>query len=129
MNTAQLERDYALTDPVANLIAEQLSSSAVRANGRKIASADLARMITGIGEDLTLQGAPELEVDFLDNPNFDLLNSSLFRLDANGRLANVALNYPHGSRFWWRLLQVSPRRDQTIRTFWIPSIVRRMMDL
>jgi hypothetical protein len=47
---------------------------------------------------------------------------------AAGTLEEMELNYPEGSKYWWRLRQVSPSSDYTVKTYWIPRIVREMMD-
>lgn len=125
---SQLERDYAITAPVALAIAESISASkAARAKGSPEA-VDLAEMITGVGEALTLQGAPQIQINLLD-PDLALLESGFWGDDAaHGRLDEIELNYPTGSKYWWRLRQVSPKADFTVQTYWIPRVVRELMD-
>lgn len=125
----QLQRDMSITEPVALALAESITKSkAARAKGAPVA-ADLAAMITGVGEALTMQGAPQIQIS-LEDEEFALLESGFWGADPKtGKLDEIELNYPDGSKYWWRLRQVSPKADFTVQTYWIPSVVRKLMDL
>lgn len=92
----------------------------------------LEQSITGVGQDLTMQGAPQLQIDFKDTEQFTLLNSGLFESPTTGKdgaLANIDINYPVGTKYWWRLFQMAPQADFIIQTYWIPRVVAELMDL
>lgn len=89
----------------------------------------LAEAMVGPTLDFTLQGAPQLELDFVDDPEHQLLNSPLFDFGTNGLLSNVCINYPLGSRYWWVQIQMSPAADYTIKTYWIPLSVYKLMSM
>lgn len=122
----QLERDYSITEPVAIALAEQM----VRSAGQTAPSVvNLAEAITGIGEALTMQGAPQLQIN-LEDEGFALLDSGFWGASAtHGRLRSIEINYPAGSKYWWRLRQVSLKADFSVETYWIPRVVRALMDI
>ncbi|MHB1999978.1 MAG: hypothetical protein ACYCSI_07320 [Solirubrobacteraceae bacterium] len=89
---------------------------------------NLAAMITGWGEALTMQGAPQIKIELLDE-DFKLLQSGFWGGNRhNGRLAEIEINFPQGSKYNWRLRQVTAQADFSIETYWIPSVVRKLME-
>jgi len=125
----QLYADYDDTTPDTHLFAKAWVDSASNFKGNTPAAEDLAEMITGIGQDLTMQGAPQIEVDLLDT-DFILMDAGFFDPSSSGRLVDkVEVNYPQGSRYYWRLFQYSPSADFSVQTFWIPRVVDDLMDL
>ena len=68
---------------------------------------DLAFSITGIASDHTTgaAGAPTLVLTMQD-PAWALMDSGFFDADpTTGKLLDLDLNYPEGSRFWWRFVR------------------------
>lgn len=129
MTSTQLERDFSITEPVALAIAESITRSKVLRGKSVPTVVDLAGMITGVGEALTMQGAPQLQIN-LEDEGFALLESGFWGASPkHGRLDEIELNHPAGSKYWWRLRQVSPKADFSVQTYWIPRVVRELMDL
>ncbi len=124
----QVERDYSITWPVALAVAESIVRSKAALQKGAPQAVDLAEMITGVGEALTMQGAPQLQISLLDD-EFALMESGFWGADPKtGKLDEIELNYPAGSKYWWRVRQVSPKADFTVETYWIPKGVRELMD-
>ena len=125
----QLNADYQATAPDAHVVATAWVQSAAAFKGNIPAAQDLAEMITGIGQDLTMQGAPQLEIDLLD-VDFILMDAGFFDPSDRGRLLDkVEINYPAGSRYFWRLFQYSPSANFQVQTYWIPRVVDDLMNL
>jgi uncharacterized protein (TIGR02594 family) len=67
---------------------------------------NLEEAITGIKVKDTIVGASTIEVSILD-PAWYLIDSKFFDHNpADGKLDPVEVNYPDGSRLWWRLTQM-----------------------
>jgi hypothetical protein len=127
---SELQTDTDATLPDAQIIARQLASRK-QAKGQPTPRAtDLAASMTTITSDHTVgtAGAPTLAITMQD-PRWALLDSGFFQCDTQGRLLDLDLNYPEGSRFWWRLNQVSPQSDHSIALTFIPRIVAAAMGL
>ncbi|MCU1500591.1 MAG: hypothetical protein JWM47_4544 [Acidimicrobiales bacterium] len=69
--------------------------------------ADLATAITGIDVADTIKGSSTLTITIADQ-DWKLLDAGFFDADRNGKLDPIDLNYPDGSRLWWRLMQCNP---------------------
>src|SRR5215471_5531635 len=136
-----LEHDFQSTTPDAHFIAKSLVEQKkkvkkkVKGHWRTVTKTvkqptetELAFAITSIAPDLTMQGGSSLVVTMQD-PTWALMDSGFFDADKDGRLDNMDLNYPDGSRFWWRLHQFSPQSDHSIQLTFIPRIVSELMDL
>jgi hypothetical protein len=126
ISNSQIAVDYALTAPDAHVIASAWVRQVAGLKGNAPAAADLAEMITGVGSDFTMQGAPQLQIDVLDQ-NWTLLDSGFFDPSDGGTLDRVDVNYPDGSRYWWVLFQYSPKADYSVQTYWIPRVVYDLM--
>lgn len=125
----QLSRDSTITEPIAIAIAEQIVKQKTAAGLIGPDTVNLAAMITGVGEAFTMQGAPQLQIN-LEDEDFVLLDSGFWGADpTHGKLHSIQLNYPVGSKYWWRLRQVSPKADFSCETYWIPRVVRELMDI
>jgi hypothetical protein len=135
-----LRRDFELTEPDRDVIARDMIASKKRLRPRKvngklvhpeaiveIKRADLAASIIGISLDLTMSGAPSLVLTILD-PIWRFLDSGFWDVDDNGRLQDIDVNYPDGSRYWWRLHQFSPQSDKSIQVTFLPWVVSALMD-
>lgn len=128
-----LQSDYDATTPDAHIIARQVVYQ-LQKKGAKTTkvpvprATDLAFSITGIANDHTTgaAGAPTLTLTMQD-PEWKLMDSGFFDADAKGRLQDLDLNYPEGSRFWWRLHQVSPQQDKSLQLVFVPRIVAELM--
>lgn len=118
-----LEFDYEEVTPDAQVVAEQIAAHP----GFPMKAMDLARGITEINYDLTQKQAWSFEITIVD-PQWNLLDSNFFNVDQNGKLDDIDLNYPPGSRWWWRLHQFSPQQDTTIQLTFVPRIVAELMD-
>jgi murein DD-endopeptidase MepM/ murein hydrolase activator NlpD len=125
-----LQHDYDATTPDVHVIATQIVNQK-RAKGQPAPKAsDLAAGITSVASDHTTgkSGAPTLMLT-LQDPSWQLLDSGFFQCDAHGNLLDVDLNYPEGSRFWWRINQVSPQYDHSVQVTFVPRIVAEAMNL
>lgn len=127
--SGQLRDDFQRSSPDAHAIARHWVDQAKGFKGNAPAAADLATAITGVGYDLTMQGAPQLEID-IEDQDWNLLDSGFFDPTESGKLVdNIRINYPEGSRYNWRLFQFSPRADYSVQTYWIPRVVADLMSL
>lgn len=125
--------DFQLTDGVAHLVATAWIDAARARKPAVPTAADLATMITGVGYDLTMDGAPQLQINLLDQ-NWTLMDSGFFD-PATGDAFLDRLDIQYGQRetdgalYYWRFWQFSPSSDFTIQTFWIPRVVGDLMTL
>jgi hypothetical protein len=81
------------------------------------AAANLKDAITSIQLKDTIEGSSTVEVAIADK-NWSLTDSGFFDADRNGRLDPIEVNYPEGSRYWWRLtsLNIAGQRGGAIVT-------------
>lgn len=94
--------------PDFDVIASQLTQITRRKKTTSQArNVSLASALTGVGVRDTMQGSSSLTIS-LEDQEFVLLESSFFDADENGRLDPIDINYPIGSKYWWRVTQVSP---------------------
>jgi hypothetical protein len=93
--------------PEAHVVARNI----VQARQRKVKGAptvaDIAVAITDVQLNGTMKGVSSLVVTLAD-PAWRLLDSGFFDTDANSEIDPIDLNFPDGTRYWWRLTQVSP---------------------
>lgn len=66
---------------------------------------DLEEMIEDIVFKDTIKGSSTITVVIVD-PQWRLTDGGFWDARADGRLDPIDVNYPDGSRFWWRLTQV-----------------------
>lgn len=92
--------------PDISVIAEQVVSSKKKLGRPAPSAVNLATAITEITLNDTIQGSSSLTIKVRDD-NWELLDSGFFDSNKDGRLDSIDLNYPAGSRLWWRLTQVS----------------------
>lgn len=128
LSSDQLNQDWQRSSPFAHAVAQEWVAATYQLKGIAPSAADLADRITGVGYDLTMQGAPEIEIDLMDE-NWELLDSGFFDPANKGTLDRIDINFPQGSKYRWRLFQFSPRGDYTIQTYWVPRVVTDMMNL
>ena len=132
LSTNQIQADFQLTDPIAHLIAEEWVNAAKALKATVPTAADLAQMITGAGYDLTMQGAPQLQINLIDE-NWSLMDSGFFDPNDIGRLDKIDIQYgtrvTDGTPYHWRIWQFSPSSNFTIQTYWIPRVVAELMSL
>lgn len=85
-----------------------------------LAKVSLEEAITSIDLVDTLEGSSSFTVSVV-LPNWDLLGDGFFDAQPDGKLDPVDVNYPEGSRFWWRLtsidLNVGTRKPRLSMTF------------
>jgi cell wall-associated NlpC family hydrolase len=124
-----LQSDYDVTTPDAHVIAAQIATSRTQRGKATPKQADLAKFLTGIAYDFTTgaAGAPTLTLTLFD-PQWHILESGFFDADDNGKLDEIDLNYPDGSRFWWRLHQVSPQQSMTVEMVFVPRVISKLMN-
>ena len=136
--TNALARDYEAVTPDAHVIATSLvkSKKQIVTHGKRRGQStrqipketELAFGINAIAPDFTMNGGSTLVVTFQD-PDWTMLDSGFFDADEDGRLDNLDVNYPDGSRYWWRLHQVSAQTDRSLQMTFLPRIVCELMDL
>lgn len=76
----------------------------------RLSEVDLAQAISSIDITDLMKGSSTIELQVLD-PGWVLLDSGFFDTDKDGKLDVIDVNYPDGSKFWWRLTQASPSND------------------
>jgi hypothetical protein len=93
-------------------------------------AAELESMITSIEPEGHVSGASALAITIVDE-NWELLDSGFFQADATQPelLAPIDVNYPEGSRFWWRLTQFSPKADFTVTLTFTDRIAAVLMQI
>lgn len=143
MDTAALLKDLQRTAPDAHVIARQLVSSPAKGHASAPAAADLAEAITNIAPESHIKGASALRISLFD-PTWGLMESGIFDAGMQqgeryvttrkekygaGKLNPLDINYPSGSRFWWRLGQVSPKADHTVQLTFIDRIAALLQGL
>jgi hypothetical protein len=99
--------------PDLDVIARQIVAAKRKLRPGVPASLDLASRITSLSVTDTMEGSSTLTITILDD-DWELLDSGFFDNDADGKLDPIDINYPQGSRFWWRITQVSPSSGQAI---------------
>lgn len=89
----------------ADVIARQVVNQKRRLKKNVPAVIDLATAITGIDITDAMRGSSSLKITIADQ-DWKMLDAGFFDGDADGRLDAIDVNYPDGSRLWWRLTQV-----------------------
>ncbi len=92
--------------PDLDVIARQVTKQQKKANRPTPEKRDLANAITAVSLDDTMTGSSTLTITLHDE-GWGLLDSGFLSREKDGRLERLELNYPDGSRFWWRLTGVS----------------------
>ena len=126
-----LQSDYDATTPDAHIIARQIVYATKHKGKPAPKATDLAFSITGISHDHTTgaAGSPTLTLTMQD-PAWKLLDSGFFDADPKtGVLLDLDVNYPEGSRFWWRLHQLSPQAGHSLQLVFVPRIIAELMGL
>lgn len=108
----EMSEIFELEGPDKDFIARQLHENGKTRN-KKIRKVDLATAIQTVSINDTMEGSSTITVPLVD-PNWELLKSGFFDPNKDGRLDAVDVNYPRGSRFWWRLTQVGVKADRTL---------------
>jgi len=118
---------FKLEGPDKDFIARQLKETQ-KGRGKKIHKVELASAIQTVKITDTIHGSSTITVSLVD-PQFDLLDSKFFDPNKDGRLDAIDVNYPRGSRFWWRLTQIGVSAAHTLDlTFMERSAVLLMME-
>ena len=111
-------------------IARAMIGARVERGGKTPGEATLATAITTITITDTMEGSSTVEVKLWDE-GWDLIDSGFFDADADGRFEKVDLNYPDGSRYWWRMTQVQiqgRRGGAELTLVWMERAAAWMMD-
>jgi uncharacterized protein (TIGR02594 family) len=86
--------------------ARQIIKSQKKRNKRPPVQVNFEDAIIGIKVNDTIVGASTIEVRLVD-PSWSLIDSKFFDHNpVDGKLDPVEVNYPDGSRLWWRLTQM-----------------------
>jgi len=114
--------DVTLTEPDSGIIAKSLLASAKKLRKQAPSQMDLANAITDVSMTSPLAGAPSIVLSLLD-PLWNLLDSTFFDADQDGRLDPLQLVYPEG-RYTWVLSQLSPSGSaHTMDVTFVPKLV------
>lgn len=99
---------FELEGPDRDVIAKQI----IKAKGRRAVrnKVDLVTAITAVNIADTMKGSSTITVTLTDS-DFELLDSGFFDPDEDGHLDPIEINYPNGSRFWWRVTQIAVSQD------------------
>jgi hypothetical protein len=116
-------------DVDAHVWASHIAAAKKKAGRPAPTETDLAQAITSIDITDLMAGSSTIELTISD-PGWTLLDSGFFDTDADGKLDVIDVNYPDGSKFWWRLTQANPGDDsgaeQIALTFMERAAVRMM---
>ena len=119
---ATAAQDVDLIAPDASAIAKSLLASAKKLSKQAPSQVDLANAITAVNTTSPIQGAPSIVLTLLD-PLWNLLDSTFFDADQDGRLDPLQLVYPQG-RYTWILSQMSPSGSaHTMEVTFVPKLV------
>ena len=110
---SNLSLDVLETGPDLDVIARQIVAGKRKLKRPTPSVVDLANSLEGISITDTIKGSSTLTLSMLD-PDFALFDSGFFDCDDDGKLDAIDVNYPDGSRFWWRITQVTPSADMRI---------------
>ena len=121
--TTRQASDVEVTSPDAGVIAESLLKSAKKLKKRAPSLVDLTNAITDVSLTSPITGAPSLVLTLLD-PLWNLLDSTFFDADQDGRLDPLELVYPPKSRRTWILSEISPAgAAHTMDVTFVPELV------
>jgi hypothetical protein len=122
--------DYYSTPPHVQVIATQVVSEAQRLKLPSAPTAvDLSEMITSISPEGHMGQASAIQVELVDE-NWQLVDSGFFGIVDDPRLlAPIDLNFPEGSRWWWRLSQYSAKSDFTITLTFYDRVVAELQKM
>jgi hypothetical protein len=119
-----LDVNYVVPD--ADVIARQISASRKKLK-LDPAVVDLTDVIGEIHIDDTIKGSSTLVVTILDT-DWRLSDSGFFDADRNGKLDAIEINYPEGSKYWWRLTICSPSSTQLVLMTFMERAAVEMQD-
>jgi hypothetical protein len=114
--------------PDAHVIARNVITSKLIKRANAPTQEELAKAITQITLNGSTKDISNLVVS-LQDPDWKFLDSGFFDTDENGLIDPIDLNYPDGSRFWWRLTQISPKADQSVQLTFLTREVVYLMHL
>ena len=87
-----------------------IARNIVKANSRKSktapTTANLATALSSVQMITSMKNVGSLTA-VVNDPQWTFMDSGFFDTDENGEIDPIDVNYPDGSRFWWRLTQVS----------------------
>jgi hypothetical protein len=96
-------------DDDPQVVADQLYK-AIRRKHPGVLKAEIGGIVADVRPLTTIQGASTLEVDVID-PDWVLITSGFLDKGADEKFDVVDLNYPQGSKMWWRLTQADVSTD------------------
>lgn len=111
--TQDISLDLLEAGPDLDVIARQVIVGKRKLKRTVPSQADLAASLTGISITDTIKGSSTLTLTMYDD-EWALMESGFFDNNEDGRLDAIDVNYPDGSRFWWRITQVNPSANRTI---------------
>lgn len=118
---------FALEGPDKDFIAKQLQKNR-KGSGKKLKRIELAAAIQTVRITDTIEGSSFLTVPVAD-PDWDLLDSGFFDPNKDGRLDAVDVNYPRGSKLWWRLTQIAVNADRVVELTFMERAAVLLMQL
>jgi hypothetical protein len=89
----------------ADVWARNITKAKHRKKKTTIKAVDLENALTGIHVTDTMAGSSTIGVSFED-PDWKLVDSGFFDVNADGKLDPIDVNYPDESELWWRCTQV-----------------------
>lgn len=110
MATQELSKTFEVEGPDKDFIARQLHENG-KHRKKKIKKVELAAAIQTVRITDTMEGSSTITVTLAD-PEWELLKSGFFDPDKDGRLDAIDVNYPRGTKFWWRLTSAGPNASR-----------------
>jgi hypothetical protein len=111
--------------PDLSIVARQVVDAKRRLKKTTPSAVDLADALTELAIEDTIKGSSTLTLTVAD-PDYELRDSGFFDADRDGKLDRIDVNYPHESRFWWRLTQVGPSANTVEMVFMERAAVHLM---
>jgi len=108
--TQELSKTFEVEGPDKDFIARQLHENG-KHRKKKIKKVELAAAIQTVRITDTMEGSSTITVTLAD-PEWELLKSGFFDPDKDGRLDAIDVNYPRGTKFWWRLTSAGPNASR-----------------
>jgi hypothetical protein len=125
-NAAMLTYSTPIVRDVDVIVKQLWKGAPKEKRARALSEVDIAVAVTKIDTEDTIDGSSTLTITLVDT-NWRLLDSGFFDPDDDGRPDPIDVNYPQGSRFWWRLANTDVSSDHTITLTFIERVVAYLM--
>jgi hypothetical protein len=126
LTVEEIVADLGQASPTYHLWAKNITEAKNVKNKKAPEGVDLARMITSVQINASIKGTDNIVIT-LEDPDFLLMQSGFWDLDEDGKLDLIDVNYPDGSRFWWRNTICSPSDSGAVSMTFIDRAAADML--